>query len=303
MSESLKNELKTTLEALDNVSFHTIDKKGYEEELELYLEQSRQYYAPAEIDSDDFATRWYRVLGLRQQMANFQKLIDICSGCWKLLNEAGRQSDLGKMAGLIPTHGGIPPTGRILFDPLAPPANAPLFFPNYLDLFRGPHEFGARVFWWCAATADPATFGYGMDLQQKLVGQPFWFYEDEVDGKELLRPHEEALRSIRLAARFAAQIWPTPNGPTPTGFHYNGIDCPLGDAERTFMEACWPDCMTQEIDVVKTRLALTGKSPPRGTISSLANRLNAGLHRAGIRVSSAKGRFEFVFPRKKDSES
>ena len=38
----------------------------------------------------------------------------------------------------------------------------------------GPHVFGARLLWWCAAAKDPEGFDYSLDFRRQLWMLPIW---------------------------------------------------------------------------------------------------------------------------------
>ncbi|MFN0198069.1 MAG: helix-turn-helix domain-containing protein [Planctomycetaceae bacterium] len=128
----------------------------------------------------DFEADYERVcftrgLAMWKHDDDFFRLIYLASEFVDKLGTGNKHLALGKLAGLLQAEHLAQPSNDILFQPVLPPGNPPLCYSEYETLVGGPHVFGARLLWWCAAGPNPNRFGYSINFTLTLRNQPFWF--------------------------------------------------------------------------------------------------------------------------------
>ena len=158
-----------------------------------YLEDVKGEKYGRELSESEEDYEWSRWLRSQAMLPNLNSFNQLCTQCHEFvdgLSKIGKQSILGTRAGLKNALIHERPSSGVEFKPELPPHQSPLSCHEYESSLGGPHVFGARLLWWCAAGNSPEKFGYAPGFSQNIWSQPFWFiqngdYERRVNPRPL----------------------------------------------------------------------------------------------------------------------
>lgn len=256
----------------------------------------------SDIEESYEKSRWIRNQAM---IPNLDRFIQLCDGCAQLidaLTKSGWQFRLGNRAGLERAGTDERPSLLIEFKPEFPPEYPPLSVSDYERLLGGPHVFGARLMWWCAAAKTPDKFGYPSGIYQQLWMQPFWFQET---GPDTCRINPRPLALIKDAAEFVARtegrqeastaMTMVEDGPGPGCiFHWEGKAIELQPKQFHLIEFLWSEWKkgNNPIDAEQVFDAVwPGDRNKEPAYASCISRLNKSLAEIPIIVRFRKAHF------------
>lgn len=195
-------------------------------------------------------SRWFRSQAMVPNLDPFNLLTDLSFHFVDELIRIRKQSILGTRAGLvkIPIH--QRPSRNVEFKPEPIPDEPPLDSFQYETTVGGPHVFGARLLWWCAAAKSPKQFGYGPGFSQELWSQPIWFHDRKAGEKFGLEANQRPITLLQEAVAYcwdnreASETELSPeDGPGPSGtFRWKGKQIKLTPQQANLIGCLWKRC-------------------------------------------------------------
>ena len=243
------NNLQWSVDGLDSLS-------EMESQVERYLlGLSDQKYGRelSETEETYERSRWLRSQCAQLNMRSYDYLFSASYNYVSNTANDYRMDALGELAGLVSASDWSRPSPQIRFQSSVFPETPALSINEYESQIGGPHVFGARLLWWCAAAASPQKFGYPFDFKLQLVNQPFWFQDgpsfkcsfnkrtlellyataNRISNSSQLKLHNEKMKEENTLDQ-------SENGPLPGNeFHYNGKTVSLTKNHSKALAALW----------------------------------------------------------------
>lgn len=270
----------------------------------LGLSSERYGRGLTELEETYERSRWFRSQAMIPNQEGFNQLTERCFRLVSELSKEGGQTLLGTRADLQAASAHQRPSNWVEFKPQYPPDSPPLNGSEYEALLGGPHIFGARLLWWCAAANSPQEFGYSPGFAHRIWTQPFWFLESaggkiQVNPRPLHRLREAAIYCVENAKFLDAQesIEQTPpNGPGPAcTFNWDGKQIELQPIQAHLMEFLWKTPKTPVPVEELVDKVWRGKPLQDDTYSGHASKLSKRFLDEGIpiQVHYRKAHFSF----------
>ena len=256
--------------------------EGLEGEWARYLhglEMEKYGGSLSQFEETEERSRWLRSQAMRLHGLRFKDLCGLCCDFVRELTRVSGQSRLGTRAGLQIATAHERPSSWIGFKPLNPPEPPPLNLNEYETNVGGPHVFGARVLWWCAAAKSPEEFGFAGMFDWKIWKQPFWFIEVaggslQVNRRPLTLLQEAAIYCLENRGNAEVGEEPPNDGPGPAGrFYWKGRQIAFQARQRDLIKFLWstPGKMREFEDAAED---VWGGTATNNAISTCVSRTN-----------------------------
>lgn len=257
----------------------------------LHVTDVKYGHLLGDIEEEYERAIWLRREAMSRNWNSFEQLIQNANEFVLNLTDSHYLTALGELAHLTPQSESARPSDSILFSPIPIPDAPPLAFDDYLDLCEGPHVFGARILWWCAAAQTPERFGYSPQFTNQLASQPFWFTERS--STSIVANHRPLDLLRHAVERFLATPQPIqkeisvieqePDGLLPGNeFRFRGVTAKFTATPLHALEVLWEQ-RTHKIERRSFEKKIWKDDiPSDSTVSSLVSRLNKQLYEGGL---------------------
>lgn len=257
----------------------------------LHVADVKYGHLLGDIEEEYERAIWLRREAMTRNWSPFEQLIQNANEYVLTLADSHYLTALGELAHLTPQSESARPSNSIPFGPIPFPNAPPLAFDDYLDLCEGPHVFGARILWWCAAAQTPEEFGYSPQFTNQLASQPFWFTERASTSivanqrpLDLLRHAvERILATPQQIQKESSVSEQEPDGPLPGNeFRFRGITAKLTPKPFEALLILWRQ-RTHKMERRSFENEIwRDEIPSDSTVSSLVSRLNTQLDKGGL---------------------
>ncbi len=288
-NQNAKNySLETAAGNLKNFTFFLqpfVVTDDLENEYFDYLKDLRTKLDTQEISETEEAyywSRWLRNQAMLRHLDQFDRLIELCGTFVDEITKIGKQSILAIRGGLTKAPVHQRPSRKVEFKRELLPDRPPLSVSEYETLLGGPHVFGARLLWWCAAAKNPNKFGYPDGFSLQMWMQPFWFIED-FGKKRKLKLNQRPMILLQEAVKYCLENQesselelPREDGPGPGGsFYWKGRQISLQLQQVKLVTSLWKrrDKWRDIRDVIDEAWSDTPNNP-KGAVGTCASRAN-----------------------------